>query len=390
MVQSADHFEKFEPHTLLKHAILRLYIERWARKLLLRPNAGTSLRIVDACAGRGSDDAGNPGSPLLAALEAAKARTQVSELRQVPVQIEVVAIEKKALYFRDLKQKLLPFGESVRALRGTLEDYIEEFAADFNHTPTLFFIDPFGLSPLKANAVGRALSGPKNEALMLFADQAALRHFGAYAARASDPSEQVSLDFGEVEVTQQEESGVERASALEITAEAAEEILDAAFGEVDWRSRIRKTPQSGRRQEFLTMYEELLHRLGGKFVLPIPVVDTRKSLTYHLMYASKSVHGLITMKTEIERAWNAAPVTGTSLDMMRFMVSCGIEQIERMVRQHFAGKIVPWKSEDSKEEIKSYALGYTPAFPSQLSALQERLKALKLPGRKLVYEFPPR
>jgi hypothetical protein len=63
MTKNKGHFEAFAPHTLLKHAVYDCYVERWSR-ILLRWH--DTIRIVDACAGEGADDEGNPGSPLIA------------------------------------------------------------------------------------------------------------------------------------------------------------------------------------------------------------------------------------------------------------------------------------------------------------------------------------
>lgn len=110
------HFQQFEPHTLLKHAIFGYYVERWARILLRK---FPKVRLVDACAGCGKDDAGNDGSPLIGirVLDAAVAqlRAELKEKREG----EVWAIEKKPGYFK----KLQPLVKRPhRSLLGTLED----------------------------------------------------------------------------------------------------------------------------------------------------------------------------------------------------------------------------------------------------------------------------
>lgn len=139
MVDSARHFESFEPHTLLKHAILRAYEERWARVLMARPGSPRRrVRIVDACAGAGQDEIGNPGSPLISIREAEKARDQLSALRGEPVEVQVVAIEKDRTRFTQLAQLVQAFQGRHTALCGTLGDYISRLEPDFISTPTLF------------------------------------------------------------------------------------------------------------------------------------------------------------------------------------------------------------------------------------------------------------
>ena len=62
------HFERFEEHTLLKHGVFRRYLRTWARKLLFWTGRDFDrIWVVDGFAGAGSDEVGNPGSPLIAA-----------------------------------------------------------------------------------------------------------------------------------------------------------------------------------------------------------------------------------------------------------------------------------------------------------------------------------
>ena len=61
MTRSDDHFEKFAAHSRYKHLILKTYFQAWLPKLALRPGASQVLCYVDACAGRGADEAGNDG-----------------------------------------------------------------------------------------------------------------------------------------------------------------------------------------------------------------------------------------------------------------------------------------------------------------------------------------
>jgi three-Cys-motif partner protein len=144
VAQNQKHFEEFEPHTLLKHTVLRAYLQTWARKMLLRPGATRELCIVDACAGAGRDEQGNPESPVLAADVAKDAERHLQsdpELRKRfhgPLRIDLVAIEKEAKHYRRLVENLKPYENRARPLRGTLADYIEDHFSLYRDTPTLF------------------------------------------------------------------------------------------------------------------------------------------------------------------------------------------------------------------------------------------------------------
>lgn len=117
MANSANHFESFEPHTLLKHAVLRAYIERWSRILLVGGGRTRQrVRIVDGCAGAGQDESGNPGSPLIAIQEAEKARGQLTDFRDAPSDIQIVAIEANRNRFKQLKARIDEFqGDIARS-----------------------------------------------------------------------------------------------------------------------------------------------------------------------------------------------------------------------------------------------------------------------------------
>lgn len=386
MVHSARHFESFEPHTLLKHAILRAYEERWARVLLARADSSrTRVRIVDACAGAGQDEIGNPGSPLISIREAEKARVQLTALRGEPVQVQVVAIEKDRTRHAQLAELVGAFQGRHDALCGTLGDHIDRLEPDFPGTPTLFFIDPFGMEPLQATVVHRALSGPRNEVLLLFADQAALRHIGAAAAIDSSDQPTLSL-FGDQEAPQVSAPSRE----LKLTAEAAVRIMTAAFGDERWRAVMDLSP-SRRRQALVDQYSELLISMGARRVLSLPMIGKGSRLKYHLMFATKSGKGYEVMKDSIERAWNGELLEERAVQMMRMGVAAPTTAIEEAVRTRFAGRRVAWTGSRPGESIKAFALQDTPAMPHQLADLKRRLAPLRvrLPAdRSLLYQFP--
>lgn len=386
MVQSARHFESFEPHTLLKHAILRAYEERWARVLLARPDSRrTRVRIVDACAGAGQDEIGNPGSPLISIREAEKARGQLSLMRGVPVEVQVVAIEKDRGRFAQLEHAVGAFDGRHMAWCGTLGDHITRLEPDFPSTPTLFFIDPFGLDPLQADVVRRALRGSHNEVLLLFADQAALRHIGAAAAMDAPDDAPLSLFDQEPGLPAPVPS-----RGLQLTAEAAVRIMNAAFGDERWRT-VMNLPAERRRQKLVDMYADLLQSMGAKRVLSLPMLGNRSQLKYHLMFATKSGRGYEVMKDAVERAWNGDLVDDRAVQLMRLGVAAPIASIEQEVRRRFAGRDhVPWTGTDPHSSVRVFALQDTPAMPHQLKELKQRLAPLRVPGRLAsVYDFPP-
>jgi three-Cys-motif partner protein len=393
----SDHFDEFKAHTRLKHAILQAYLQVWARKLLLRPGADTRVWYVDGFAGEGMDGAGNHGSPILASRIAAQTEGQLRAMGCGNVSVATVFFEAKKSRFKNLCANLQPFGERARVIHGTLEDHIDDIRAQARDEACLYFIDPFGLR-VDASVVRRALEGPRNEVLALFADQAALRHFGVVSApdldieRALSQRQQTLFDDAAVE--QQLRARAERgAQALAVTREASRAILDAAFGGPHWEAAIDGVDREYRRQHFLFLYEQMLGEFGARHVLPLPVRSEANKHVYHLMHATKSPAGYTTMKRAIESALKEPHIGGGVADAMRFLISMPVGRLEQMVRTHFAGQTVDWadSGDRTRPSVTRFVLEETSAFPTTLAELKRELASLKVraPGAHQ-YQFPAR
>jgi three-Cys-motif partner protein len=114
------HFDRFGQHTQFKHLTLSQYLERWVRMLLLRPDGGDHVTLVDAFAGEGRDREGNDGSPVILARLAEAAEDQLRKLRPGrPIRIGVLALEHHAGRCARLREVTAPFGTRVRVLRGS-------------------------------------------------------------------------------------------------------------------------------------------------------------------------------------------------------------------------------------------------------------------------------
>jgi three-Cys-motif partner protein len=400
MSRSKGHFEKFQPHSKHKHIILDQYFSAWGHKLGLRENAGSKILYVDACAGRGTDELGNHGSPLIAAKAAVIAQASISRRREAPFQIDVVAIEFDRAHHAALANVLAPFGDTVRALRGKLEDHISLLEREYPDTPTLYLIDPFGLDPLQAALVRRAIAGDKHEALLLFADQAALRHFGAIVAEetraerrhreAADPlplfPELPAEGLATLAVTAHESR-----EALDNARETAIRILNSAFGDDAWLPQIEAIPQHARRAAFIRFYSERLLQWGATHVLQIPIVDKSGTRAYTLIHASKSAKAFTAMKEAVTYALNNSPLPENVVERMKAMVRSNVEDVVRAVLHRFASRTVRW-TEDSNDRrlpcVRRFALEETNAFPFEFEELKERLRQFRMPGKSIVYKFP--
>ena len=407
MSRSRNHFEEFKPHSRHKHLILEHYFKAWGHKHGMGAGAVDKILYVDACAGRGADDVGNHGSPLIAAEAAAEAQANVSGLRGSPFHIQVVAIEAKHTYYKKLKALLAPFGDDVRTLHGELGHHITAIESEFGTAPTLYFIDPFGLNPLQAALVRRALTGEKHEALLLFADSAALRHFGAIASTetrserrfrsiADSMGAQPSLfaaDEAKNVLRLHELSDVADRSRqqLSMSSARATKILNTAFDSEDWRDVIESTPKGARREAFLSLYVERLRKWGATHIIRIPIITEDGTTAYTLIHASKSPKAFVAMKEAVASALKYSPLPTDVVDRMKRLVGGDLDAVEAAILRRFASSQVRWaedRTDKRAPSVKHFVLEGTDAFPFDEPELKERLERFRIPGQSIIYTFP--
>lgn len=400
MSDSKQHFDEFQDHSKHKHLILREYFLAWGHKLGLRLGADDKIVYVDACAGRGQDEVGNHGSPMIAASAAALAQASVSARRNVPFTIHVIAIEANRAHFDALTQLLAPFGSDVEVVNGTLGEKMTDLDARFATAPRLTFIDPFGLDPLRADVVRDSLRGERSEALLLFADQAALRHFGALTTvetkaerRHREAATPLPMfpDLLPPDIDELAQAASVSRSALEITRANADRIMNAAFGDQAWQRELDGTPPEQRRRRLIELYSDRLRSWGAVLTLRVPIVDASGTHAYTLIHASKRPKAYRTMKEAVTYALNHSPLPTSVVAKMRDQVRCDLPSVERIVRANFAGKTVRWTEDETDARIASvraFVLESTELYPFELEDLKARLKSIRIPGRTLAYAFP--
>ena len=403
------HFDEFEPHTRLKHLILDRYLKAWAQKLLHWARAGQRLWIIDAFAGSGRDDAGNPGSPRIAAViarDAAAARRDVVPSSNAIV--HVVAIEKDSERYERLQQNMAEFTEGdppvAYVRRGTLAELIDRMITRaIRAEPALYFLDPFGVEGMQAELLPKLLAGPHNEIFALFSDTGAARLHAVIDAEDVSADEAVAREVREPSLFPQFDaedeaeirSAAERRSrALGYTRPAARRILDEAFGGTSWLSAIEGIPPEQRPLQFVRLYMQLLQRAGARFGIAIPVRDATNRRVYHLVYASKSAQGFKTMKESIATAIDASDLPARVRDAMVLDLNVDLPPIVAQIARAFAGLTVPWT--DSRDRrarsVRNYTLLHTGAFPQQCDAVRDAVASVYKTGgtlRNPWLTFPP-
>ena len=161
-----------EPHTIGKHLVLKHYLEAWL-PILTRWNQ--RVLFIDAFAGPGEYQGGEPGSPVIAL----DALTNHRALEQMRNEISYLFIEKSPARSRHLETVLgrrfarLPnncrwevknstFDETLKDVLDTIEQQRRQLA------PAFVMIDPFGVSDTPMDVIGRILENPSAEVYISF------------------------------------------------------------------------------------------------------------------------------------------------------------------------------------------------------------------------------
>ncbi len=403
MTKHKDHFDHFQPHTLLKHQILDAYIVAWAIKLLVNRPDRAHLGIVDAFAGAGRDEAGHSGSPVIAARKSLEAIAVVKERSPTAdPAIELFAIERNRGRYRTLAEQLEPFRKQrpghVHALPGELVDHIDEIATRMADAPTFYFLDPFGIEGLEASTYAKALRGPHNEIFALFSDMGAVRLYGSITSRRGDAADQVADILSNPSLFPEYDS--DRIAAVEAEAERVQGWLDAsnpasrkyltrALGNDTWAAELADVPATERADKFITLFRQALRSAGATQVLSIPMRNDQGRRVYTLVHASKSPTAVVTMKEAISTGLNHPILSGAARDQMRGDLSVNAASFVNNLARILAGHTMPWAERDG---LKWRLLAYTPLFTFQANEVKRVLRSAgilqRVDGRE-VCTFPP-
>lgn len=400
-------FRAFQDHTLLKLGVLRAYLTRWSR-ILLKSGRQSRVWFVDGFAGKGQDDKGNEGSPLIACRIADEVERGFGVGSR---EVRVIAVEETKGHANALRRAIASFGPAqgrpVPVYHGELADHLEEILRLTGNEPTLYFLDPFGVKGLRADLLPHLLRGPMNELLVLFSDAGAHRLQGAATAakpkRKASPTrgqeelfDSGSLDSTAATTPEEEEHNEERDAATrawEHTAPASEEILDVAFGGNHWKPIMEATPRHSARRKWLELYLEVLRKNGATYVTPFSVVDHDDGHVYYLVHGAKDRAAVRAMKDALRSALNARERDEGRRQGVLFGTLTDIDRVVRRLERRFGGLgPVRWTDKTGYENtVQGFAICETDTFYADLPALQEELAARGyLLGKRpfTIYQFP--
>ena len=325
-----------EPHTQIKHLILRRYLDAW---LPIMARYNDRILFVDGFAGPGRYSGGEPGSPVIA-LEALLDHphfTKSPVLHEVVFKfIECEADRAAALRdeIRSLKERRpIPKWVNVDVLEGEFAPLITKELDRLEKegkrlAPTFAFIDPFGFKGVPLAVIARLMGNPHCECLITFMYEAIGRFI------------------------EHPELGIRK-------------LFDQLFATEDVAALVRDPNPTTRRNRIVDLYrEQLLKQASLRYIRTFEMIDRGNHTEYFLYFGTSNLQGLSKMK---QAMWKADPGGGrvfsdlTVADqMVLFASNPDLEPLRRILRDRFRGQ--GWIEIDRIEEVVLVDTPYSEAI----------------------------
>lgn len=179
-------FEERQPAAVLKHGILRRYLQPFASKTGAT-SPGHRVVYVDGYAGPGVYSDGTPGSPALA--------VQTAEVISTTRNLECLYIEQDENEYHQLRSMLAPY-RNWEAFNDPLEECLPEVMIRVGRAPVFTFLDPFGLPIPFDSIVHNVLRRPmsrKTELLLNFSTPGLNRNAGHLQSQKNYPAKKTFI-----------------------------------------------------------------------------------------------------------------------------------------------------------------------------------------------------
>jgi three-Cys-motif partner protein len=299
----ADTIWDIDPHTGVKHSILRRYLQAFFPKLAWAKR----IVFIDGFAGPGRYSGGEPGSPIIALDAVVQHRHDMSDCEFVFVFIE--ADEERLQSLSEiLSAREDPENVKVALRHGEFADEIE-FVLDSlggaNLAPTFVMVDPFGVKGLPLATLARIASHPRTELLVSFMYESMARFL--------------------------------------VTEEFARH-LDLLFGTAPWRNAIEL--QGAEKKVFLRdLYSSQLRAIGMEYVRSFELRDSGNRTEYFLTFGTHNRHGLRAMKDAMWKVDGAggyefSDFTQSPAQPTLFAAEPDYDQLRQLIVRRFAGQTV--------------------------------------------------
>ncbi len=339
------YWERFPTHTRLKHAILRAYLGAWARILLNRSRHHT-IWFVDGFAGRGRDNEGNPGSPLIAC---------------------AIAVEEHRETFTALQRNASDSPCQPLLYHNTINGQYREILQLIGDAPALFFLDPWGVDGLSADMIADMLNGERREVLVLFSEEGTHRLASAVAAEPDvEVDGQASLFADEIPAPA---GRVPNSDYREADEAILQDVFAGLWGLVEDTAAHNPGME---RESYLDSYMAIQERLGAKYVLPMSIVDENDHHHYSLVHASKNGKAIVAMKEALNSAMKKRALEiGGLLENFHF-ASPGLGRVCDQIAEHFAGETVRWDEKGERGTVRRYGLEETWALVPDMQQIKKQ------------------
>lgn len=350
MATVQETYWSIEPHTQIKHLILRRYLDAWL-PIMARHNG--RIVIVDGFAGPGRYSGGEEGSPIIAL----KALLDHPRFQRPLRQREVVFgfIEREEDRAEALREELRRFVENCPTPEWVKYDVLQgDFAPLMTHVldkldregkrlaPTFTFIDPFGFAGVPIEVITRIVQNPHCECLITFMYEAVNRFL-------SHPNPQIQTHFSQL------------------------------FGTEEWRTVLEVTDPDERRNQIVDLYRrQLVQEARLRYVRTFEMINRGNRTEYFLYFGTNSVLGLSKMK---QAMWRADPLHGEEFSdmtdtnqMVLFTTSPNLDLLNRLLQRHFQGS--GWVE---IQQVEHFVLMDTP-FSEAIHLKRPMLKPMELEG----------
>lgn len=313
MIANRKTLWEIQPHTKIKHLILRRYLEAWLPIMAQRRR----ILFIDGFAGPGRYSRGEEGSPLIAL----RVLLEHPHFEQPRPRREVLFcfIERREDRAAALQQELQAFGENqpipgwvnYKVIHGEFTNVMITKLDDLDEKgkrlpPTFAFIDPSGFKGVPMEVIARIVKNPRCECLITFMYE--------YINRFINSTDLIIHGH-----------------------------LDQLFATNDWRVFQEERDPAKRRHGITDLYrKQLIEYAGLKHVRTFEMINEGNRTEYFLYFGTNDRLGLSKMK---EAMWRADPEHGqvfSDLTDLRQMVllepTSNIEPLKNLLLENFRGR----------------------------------------------------
>lgn len=310
-----------EPHTLVKHAILKKYLNAWF-PILTSPGGFPRVFFIDGFAGSGIYEDGSKGSPIIA-IEAA-----LNQPRQITKELNFIFIERD-------KERAATLDAEVRKLQNPTNfhyfvrraDFTQKMPEVINHYKTssqgfsgaFVFIDPFGYKGIPIDLIKDIMKNRSCEVLITFMYDEINRF---------------------------------------LSVEESDSCRDDLFGTTDWVNAEQERDPKKRRQILHDLYQKQLKEYANiQYVRSFQMINIRNTTDFYLFFGTNNPEGLREMKRAMWKADESGSYhfsDNTNPNQTVMFSEPDYDELKKILKKQFSGKEV------ALSEVERFVLEETP------------------------------